>query len=401
MVGPNTKVLGVKEYHRTSGYHFHFLILSQGIRKNTYKEDFRNLFSEFPGMTLDVQGVKSFRAAVDYILKQVRVPELFALHIGTGTGENIYSTEPIVFWLSPIQKKALVMLGDIRKFGSYDDFIQRNLDYAMLHGNKKAYITSIWNISQRLEVIENLFPTFFKNVRIQEYLDLCNKYQLSNNHIAYLRYVLYFLCIKDGYFPQEVKTKNLYVCGPPNVGKTSLLTKMTLTLKDPDVFYYVGSRPNDFTGYKPKAKPILVFDDVFVKDKIKWDTGLILKVLGHEKFKVDVKYDIPVTVLPRNVIIVSNRWDLFSEVWERALRARLKLILFNKDTPIALWLNIEDEEFINLCGFVLEDLTATINTPLAHFIKYGFMYSLITGKSIISDYDLRDYDPTPDPDTGY
>lgn len=143
MVGPNTKVLGVKEYHRTSGYHFHFLILSQGIRKNTYKEDFRNLFSIFPGMTLDVQGVKSFRAAVDYILKQVRVPELFALHIGTGTGENIYSTEPIVFWLSPIQKKALVMLGDIRKFESYDDFITRNIEYAMLHGNKKAYITSI------------------------------------------------------------------------------------------------------------------------------------------------------------------------------------------------------------------------------------------------------------------
>jgi hypothetical protein len=72
--GSNTKFFGVKEFHSSKETHYHFYIVNnKGIRKNTYKKLYRNLFPEFSGMQLDIKGVKNENGIIKYFFKGRRL----------------------------------------------------------------------------------------------------------------------------------------------------------------------------------------------------------------------------------------------------------------------------------------------------------------------------------------
>jgi hypothetical protein len=56
--------------------------------------------------------------------------------------------------------------------------------------------------------------------------------------------------------------KGTIIQGSPNTGKTRIFIALMRFFKFP-VFFFVGARVNDFTGYHPTDKPIIVFDDIF------------------------------------------------------------------------------------------------------------------------------------------
>jgi hypothetical protein len=88
------------------------------------------------------------------------------------------------------------------------------------------------------------------------------KYQLDSEHIVILASAIYAILIRDGYYPLLVKMKGTIIQGRPNTGKTRMFTALIKFFKSP-IFFFVGARVNDFTGYHPSDKPIIVFDDVF------------------------------------------------------------------------------------------------------------------------------------------
>lgn len=78
---PNSKVLFVKEYHKSpeiaGDYHYHVMIIStKGLSKNTYHKVFRETFPEFTGISLDVGGIKSNVHTINYLLKSIPLIEL-------------------------------------------------------------------------------------------------------------------------------------------------------------------------------------------------------------------------------------------------------------------------------------------------------------------------------------
>ena len=96
----------------------------------------------------------------------------------------------------------------------------------------------------------------------KEFLSLVKKYRLSGTHIKVLILILHFLCLKENFkgINPKAKYKNLYLGGPPSCGKTSLLSLFSKTYGD-SLFYQVGDRGRDFTGYYSSLNPIIIFDD--------------------------------------------------------------------------------------------------------------------------------------------
>jgi len=92
-------------------------------------------------------------------------------------------------------------------------------------------------------------------------------------------------------------------------------------LGDKDLFLFLGGRSNDFTGYVAGKNPILVFDDI-LQEKLNWKKGTLLKVFGHEKFTVDMKYSPQTTMYPTNSIILTNNYRLFGQVQHQNLEVR-------------------------------------------------------------------------------
>ena len=75
---------------------------------------------------------------------------------------------------------------------------------------------------------------------------------------------------------------------------------------------------------------IIVFDDVFTYPKLNWRSGSLLKVLGHEVMKVDVKYRVPIEIPPTNSIIFSNKLDMFTEPDHKNLQERVMTLGLGK-----------------------------------------------------------------------
>jgi len=106
------------------------------------------------------------------------------------------------------------------------------------------------------------------------------------------------------------------------------------------IFYELGSRKNDFSGYLPNESPLIVLDDVFgnspsapkrVKELIRKHT--LLKILAGEAILVDRKYNTTVELKTVFRVILTNDRKLFQvDAYDRNLQIRTKIIIWKQAT---------------------------------------------------------------------
>lgn len=328
--GGPAKILVVTEQHkRGKDFHFHIVVVfKKGLSKNTYISLFRGQFPLFLGLTLHVQGVKSLTKVTNYVFKRIGIAEMVKFVSGVGS-ESILCNVDISNFLRFIKNhEHIYIVRDIMNHSTLEDFLNGSFIRSLKNIVIPRVIDRCWKLSRSLvhhpECIE-VFDTV-PNISTEEWLDLIHKWNITSHHLYFLNRLLYFIGIKEGYFDQVVKSKNLLVIGRPNVGKTSLLFKLQEVFLNPDLFFFVGSRKNDFSYFPVGQRPIIVFDDVLSYPELNWDEGILLKVLAHEPFVVDVKYGQPVAIKPTNSIIITNTFGMFSDPKHSALLNRVVII---------------------------------------------------------------------------
>lgn len=381
----NSIIIITKEFHKDkTDFHYHVYINIQktkGIRKNTYKKLFRKEFDKFSGITLDVSGVKRVNKTTHYILKDINMKSLVNYTID-GKREFLLRNTSL---LNILDKGTINILSTLKSILSFERIIEwslRRIKTTMLFRNKQNWCKRLWQISRRIIKIKDTSPILFREKgRIRDFLEVVNKYKIGWNHLTYIQKVIYFLLIRSNYFQIHTKQKNLLVAGKPNRGKTSLLNKFIEVMEDNNLFLFLGRRKGDFTGYSPNNTPILVFDDILNK-KSKWDPRILLKVWAHEKHLVDVKYKEPIIVEPTMRIILTNDVFLLRKKQDFNLRARLQITIVDRDPG---WTNIDKEEFLVLTYILTEDLLVSLTQfeKLRNFIKWGFIYDIVSGKQKI------------------
>ena len=366
------KILIVREEHGSNiDYHFHCLIISvRGLSKNTYISLFRNLFPLFVGRTIDIQGVKSVIKTIDYLFKNVLVKELM-LCLSGGVRDIIYCSN-LPFFLEKSRDFFYILVSfKIISFSTLHRFLLRDAKRYCLGVKRKSIIQTCWDLSRSFLK----FPLVTEEIKkidapsIYDFFSIVRQYNLQWVHLRVLTRILFFILIKEGVIDQPVKSKNLFIVGDPNTGKTSLLYKIIEVFNNYTIFHFVGTRVNDFSGFQPALKPIIVFDDALKRfPYFNWRENLLLKVLGHEPVSVDVKYGFLVEIPPRNCIIISNDGKLFENYWN--LEARVIYCDFGDQH--ANWSKIRNDDFKKLVFILLEDLFDSLKNPtLFNEIKYG------------------------------
>lgn len=365
-------ILIVREIH-SSGVDFHYhcaIVRRKGLGKNVYIKLFRDIFPLFTGRTIDIQRVKSLAGVIKYILKFISVNDIINL-LCTGVSDTIFCSNLSFFLEKNKGYSYAVIVSKIINFSSLHRFLIRDFDAYTISLRKTKLIETCWNSSRTFLklplVLEEIKSVSY--VSIDEFLLIIEKYDLQWVHLEILYRILFFILIKEGIVDQPVKSKNLVIIGEPNTGKTRLLFKIIEVFNNNRLFYFVGSRINDFSGFQPNLKPIIVFDDVLKTNPyLNWDEGLLLKVLGHEPFNVDVKYGIPIQIPPRNCIIITNNVEIFDGY--KNIHARVAK--FDIEKIHANWHRISNDDFKKLVFILLEDLSLSIKIPsLYAFLTYG------------------------------
>ena len=112
-----------------------------------------------------------------------------------------------------------------------------------------------------LEIVKD--PSLYP---VEEFFEITTKYNLRSDQIATLRHVVHALGNREEVFGQEeldkLKTKSVTVYGQPHTGKTRLFRTVEKHLGG-DILYFVGTRANDFQGYEPNNRSIVIIDDRF------------------------------------------------------------------------------------------------------------------------------------------
>lgn len=357
---PTAKLLNyiiVKESHQRGESHFHVFIKDdKGISKNTYREQFRAAFPEFTGIFIDVKGVKQDNGIIKYLFKDINIKDVVKILQDT----EIENSDKILFrnkkFFSKILRKEktfkdFINISDITKYKNFKDWLENNIINTSLYTSNTKKILIIWEISRNLLPCTNYITEWVNKIKIiknnnegDTYLKIAwktlSKYRLRHVHLSVLHRILHAILIREGLFPLVTKKTNLILIGRPNAGKTSLIYKF-ISVIGKDLFYFVGNRPNDFSGYIIGEKPIIVWDDIFSLKKNSidqtttvlsgWHISNLLKIWGHEETSVDVKYKIPQTIPASRNIIISNYRELFNQPQFNNLRARLKIITIDPD----------------------------------------------------------------------
>lgn len=385
-------IIITKELHKNiDDFHYHlYLKFDKGLSKNTYKKELRNLFPEFDGISLDIQGVKNEGKLLDYLFKSFNLETL----INYEKRDLIFCNKDPFSELRNLNIfKNLNIIKDIINFESFRKWSISSIKRAdvVVKSRNKALV--LWDISRNLIPCTKWFEFLYANpvkdletTEVDAALEIIKKYKVRHSHQVYLHAVLYGLLLREGVYPYIVKIANPYIWGSPNIGKTSLLS-LIQQFYHKDIFYFVGRRPNDFTNYNPSSKSILIWDDVFTvksynKDTDEYMTNIggwshynLLKLLGHEEIMVDVKFKSPVVVPPSYNIIISN-YRLFEENTKKNLLARIKkirLLSYSSEDPTCNWLKISKFEFETLLKYIYINLVVTIEIEsqksFIHYIK--------------------------------
>ena len=399
---PTCAIFIVTEPHKGHvDVHFHILVLPyfrEALRKNTYKPELEDLFPEFPGPACNIQGVKNIKATFRYFLKGIHISEVveFVATNGKRTKTpniwtNRYKTLKKELNKTPEWATA-VKIESILHFRDYDKWKLSSLANTDWSVKKSTPSSHAWLISRRLVPFVKVLEPFMNKLvestdgkwtNYDQFLVIAVKYQLTSDHMTIFSSVLYAILIRDGYFPLLVKIKGTIIQGSPNTGKTRIFIALMRFFKFP-VFFFVGARVNDFTGYHPTDKPIIVFDDIFGTGKKKskgakasqtWSKGVLLRLLAHEPIKLDVKYGVPVQVSPTQCFVVTNDEFLFQlSPVEANLKARIKLVCLPEHSQ-SLWADITSRDIEYLVIYTLNKLLIELgDTESKNNIDYGFNY---------------------------
>ena len=127
----------------------------------------------------------------------------------------------------------------------------------MAHSLKPAQFV----LTPYLEMVKD--PSLYP---VEEFLEIVTKYNLRSDHVATLRHLVHALGNREEIFGQEelekLKTKSVTLYGQPHTGKTRLFRTVEKHLGG-DILYFVGTRANDFQGYEPNNRSIIIIDDRF------------------------------------------------------------------------------------------------------------------------------------------
>lgn len=375
------QIVGTQEFHKEmGGLHFHILIIiDAGLRDNTYRKILRALFHQFAGRTFDCQKVKRINNTINYIFKTQKTPNIVKAINGDYRSGFIYSNTDLFKLISASKIKLepyldnAIVVSRMIKYKTYDEFLISEGKLGLTSCSFSLKYRYLWDISRKLEIPEKILDKIYDIPSSEaEFNFLCKKYNITRPHKIALILILYFLCLKEGFkgIVSKPKYRNLYLAGPPNTGKTSLLILLAKVFGKA-LFYNVGNRSGDFTGFCASISPIIVYDDILSYPDLNWELSILLKLWGHEETLVDVKYGKPILVPPSRAIILSNIENLFYEPEHMNLRSRVHRIILKK-SDICQWSEISDSELYIILRFILKDLIISLkDKDFSNNINYG------------------------------
>ena len=363
---PGCKIFFVKEYHRapkTPGdYHYHVIIVDEklkgGISKNTYKRDFRDAFGGFKGITLDVTGIKSPNDTIKYIFKGVHLRELLEFIDGKNT-EHVKISEK-KYWMKTFSKcpriKTTFIAHRMNKHTYLREWQVDNMVNITLRARNIKSIQRIWGIKESVKPPKEFTSKYFEKLLYDKdrcstdrFVLVCKKYDISPYHFIAFTHVIHGLLLREDNAPLRPKTQRLVIRGESNTGKTTILNAFRRFFH-PTIFYEIGSRKNDFSGFNLPDKPLIVWDDCFgtspgvSRKKLGWNKQVLLKLFGLEALKIDAKYDMPIIVKTNyNVILTNDPFIIQTQTCDENLKARLKLVDLPDDIK-ANWFDLGKED---------------------------------------------------------
>lgn len=103
---------------------------------------------------------------------------------------------------------------------------------------------------------------------------------------------------------------------------------------------------------------------------INWGIRVLLKLFGREPYLVDVKYRLPISIVPTSHIILTN-YDLFYLPQHNNLLSRVHKVVLGPGDNCS-WSKIADRDFEIILGFLLKDLLFNLkNESYTNLINYG------------------------------
>lgn len=96
----------------------------------------------------------------------------------------------------------------------------------------------------------------------RRYDAICKDFNLTSSHIHAFAHILFGIILREGYIKRVTKSKSLIIAGTPNSGKTSMVTALSRFFGT-SIFYTVGARKDDFSGFNSSNSPLIVWDDMF------------------------------------------------------------------------------------------------------------------------------------------
>ena len=248
-------ILVVKEDHKNDNdYHYHIIIISTlGLSKNTYKNLYRNIFPEFIGIQLDVQGIKSKNNTFKYVFKNIKVKDVMLFIISEN--RQVLFSNNTSYWTTIFNNikefSSVVTIFSIKNSDNFKDWEFINCYNIHNSLSKEKYIKNLW--IKKNELIPTVYTPLinlilkYKDINhdklIDNFLYSSEKYNISRDHISYLSHLTFGLILRENILEFNsggfiTKGKRLLVSGDPNTGKTRLIIKLR-DIFNSNIFYFI------------------------------------------------------------------------------------------------------------------------------------------------------------------
>ena len=344
-------IIGVEEFHKNyENKHFHVLVIfKNGISKKLYRSKIRDLFPLIKGHGLDISGVRNIKFTVKYILKNIRNPkDIFLLNIRLEEFVKMRNNYELMVYFSILNFE-----------GRFDDWKSLSLDNRLTYYNNSKKTLLIWDDVQKSKIkrFSNLKSLVLKSdVAISKDIGFLIK-EIPFSHCT----LLIKFCVSL-FSRHEWKRTNILLSGIPNTGKTSFFKKFEMSFGCR--FYWAPSRIGDLSGFDSKHG-LIILDDVISYGN-KWPIAMLLKMLGSEGFKGDIKIrhivDIPAGI---PAVVITNFPEIFTKIAPLAQR-----LMHISLTERFSWFDITNDQF-KLAVYIAIDGVKNMSNEDLKFWNYN------------------------------